>query len=270
MGDLVNGGFDRLDFAHALLNGNTAFNRREESLCAARNILKGNGDGRLLHERIEERLVVFNRAFQLIDDDVRKLLAVRLGNIKDAYHLEGGTQNLDRFRDSISVCADHRLLRQRINLLTLFLRLVRRGCKNLDALFALHDLTVKVALPRGITGNIGCLRLLHRNEQRVVEGIVVELGHRAEVFLEPLGFKKLLDALFQLVRDFADLLCIFVFSHLKPPFLICSGQKKTPSGICSVNEPLPQTGFLCASADDGRCYPRSPIQSAGQTYPGAL
>ena len=270
VGDLVNGGFDRLDFAHALLNGNAAFNRREESLCTARNVLKGNRDGRFLLERIEERLVVFDGAFQLIDDDVRKLLAVRLRDIKDTHHLKGRTQDFDCFRDSFSICADHRLLRQRINLLTLFLRLVRRGCKNLDALFALHDLTVKVALPRGITGNIGCLRLLHRNEQRVVEGIVVELGHRAEIFLEPLGFKKLLDALFQLVRDFADLLCIFVFSHLKPPFLICFWAKKTPSGICSVNEPLPQTGFLCASSDDGRCYPRSPIQSAGQTYPGAL
>ena len=270
VGDFVNGGFDRLDFAHALLNGNAAFNRREESLCTARNVLKGNRDGRFLLERIEERLVVFDGAFQLIDDDVRKLLAVRLGNIKDTHHLEGRTQNLNRFCDSLPICADHRLLRRGVNLLTLFLRLVRRGCKNLDALFALHDLTVKVALPRGITGNIGCLRLLHRNEQRVVEGIVVELGHRAEIFLEPLGFKKLLDALFQLVRDFADLLCIFVFSHLKPPFLICFWAKKTPSGICSVNEPLPQTGFLCASSDDGRCYPRSPIQSAGQTYPGAL
>ena len=270
VGDLVNGGFDRLDFAHALLNGNAAFNRREESLCTARNVLKGNRDGRFLLERIEERLVVLDGAFQLIDDDVRKLLAVRLGNIKDTHHLEGRTQNLNCFCDSLPICADHRLLRRGVNLLTLFLRLVRRGCKNLDALFALHDLTVKVALPRGITGNIGCLRLLHRNEQRVVEGIVVELGHRAEIFLEPLGFKKLLDALFQLVRDFADLLCIFVFSHLKPPFLICFWAKKTPSGICSVNEPLPQTGFLCASSDDGRCYPRSPIQSAGQTYPGAL
>ena len=270
MSNLVNGGFDRLDFAHTLLNGNAAFNRREESLCTARNILKGNGDGRFLLERIEERLVVLDGAFQFIDDDVRKLLAVRLGNIEDTDHLEGRTQNLNRFCDSLPICADHRLLRHGVNLLTLFLRLVRRGCKNLDALFALHDLTVKVALPRGITGNIGCLRLLHRNEQRVVEGIVVELGHRAEIFLEPLGFKKLLDALFQLVRDFADLLCIFVFSHLKPPFLICSGQKQTPSGICSINEPLPQTGFLCASSGDGRCYPRSPIQSAGQTYPGAL
>ena len=270
VGDLVNGGFDRLDFAHALLNGNAAFNRREESLCTARNVLKGNWDGRFLLERIEERLVVLDGAFQLIDDDVRKLLAVRLGNIEDAHHLEGRTKNLNRLRDSLSICADHRLLRQRINLLTLFLRLVRCGCKNFDALFALHDLTVKVTLPRGITGNIGCLRLLHRNEQRVVEGIVVELGHRAEVFLEPLGFKKLLDALFQLVRDFADLLCVFVFSHLEPPFLICFWEKKTPSGICSINEPLPQTGFLCASSDDGRCYPRSPIQSAGQTSPDNL
>ena len=78
MGDLVNGGLDRLDFAHALLNGNAAFNRREESLCTARNVLKGNGDGRFLPERIEERLVVLDGAFQFIDNNVRKLLAVRL------------------------------------------------------------------------------------------------------------------------------------------------------------------------------------------------
>ena len=73
--DLVNGGFDRLDFAHALLNGNAAFNRREESLCTARNVLKGNRDGRFLLECIEERLVVLDGAFQLIDNDVRKLFA---------------------------------------------------------------------------------------------------------------------------------------------------------------------------------------------------
>ena len=36
-----------------------------------------------------------------------------------------------------------------------------------------------------------------------------------------------------------------------------------------VNEPLPQTGFLCVSSDDGRCYPRSPIQSVGQTSQSA-
>ena len=133
----MNGGLDRLNFAHAILNGNAAFNRREESLRAARNILKGNGDGRHLLERIEERLVVLDGAFQLINDDVRKLFSVRLRNIKDAHHLEGRTQNLDRLRDSLSVCANHRLLRQRVNLLALFLRLVRRGCKNLDPSFTL-------------------------------------------------------------------------------------------------------------------------------------
>ena len=270
MSDLVNGGFDRLDFAHAFLNGNAAFNRREESLRAARNILKGNGNGRFLPERVKERLIIFNRAFQLIDDNVRKLLAVRLRYIEDTDHLEGRTQYLNRLRDSLSVCADHRLLRHGVNLLAFFLSLVRRGCENLDAFFALHDLTVKVALPRGITGNIGCLRLLHRNEQCVVEGIVVELGHRAEIFLKPLGFKQLLDALFQLIRDFADLLCASVFSHIRPPFPFYSGQKKAPSGLCSTTEPLPQTGFRLSSADDEKCCPRSPIQSAGQTSPDDL
>ena len=139
-------------------------------------------------------------------------------NVEDTHHLEGGTQNLDCLRDSFSICADHRLLGYGVNLFTLFLRLVRRGRKNLDSLFALHDLTVKVTLPRGITSNIGCLRLLHRNEQRVVERIVIELGHCAEIFLKTLRFKQFLDTLFQLVRDFSDLLGIPVFSHLRPPY----------------------------------------------------
>ena len=37
-----------------------------------------------------------------------------------------------------------------------------------------------------------------------------------------------------------------------------------------AQEPLPQTGFLCVSADDERCYPPSPIQSVCQTSPGVL
>ena len=46
----------------------------------------------------------------------------------------------------------------------------------------------------------------------IVERVVVKLGHRAKVFLETLGFKEFLDALFQLIRDFTDLLRgIFVF-----------------------------------------------------------
>ena len=51
---------------------------------------------------------VLDGAFQFIDNDVRKLLAVRLGNIKDTYHLKGRAQNFDRLCDSLPICVDHR------------------------------------------------------------------------------------------------------------------------------------------------------------------
>ena len=76
----------------------------------------------------------------------------------------------------------------------------------------------KIALPRGISGNKGSIRFLHGNEKCVVERVIVKLGHRAKVFLETLGFKEFLDALFQLICDFTDLLGILVFSHFRPPY----------------------------------------------------
>jgi hypothetical protein len=78
-------------------------------------------------------------------------------------------------------------------------------------------MAVKVTLPCRIPGNQSCLRFLHGNEQGVVEGVVVKLGHGAQIFLESLGFKEFLDALFQPVCDLTDLLGVFIFCHSKPP-----------------------------------------------------
>ena len=81
-------------------------------------------------------------------------------------------------------------------------------------------MAVKVALPCRVPGNQRCLRLLHGDEQGVVERIVVKLGHRAKVLLEAFRFKEFLDTLFQLVRDLADLLGILVLRHFSTSLLI--------------------------------------------------
>ena len=211
MGDLVNGGFHRLNLAHALLNGDAAVFQMIVAVRTAGDILKGDGDGRFLFQGFKEGIIVLHRAFQFVHHDVRKLLAVGLGYVEHADHLEGGACDLNR----LAVRVQNRLLRLRVELFALHLCLVRRGRKDFDALFALHDLTVEVALPCGVTGNVGCLRLLHCNEQGVVERVVVKFGHRAEVFLIPFRVEQLLDALFQLVRD------------LLPPYPICRTEKQS-------------------------------------------
>ena len=220
MGNLMNCRFYRLDLAHALLNGNAAILQMVIALRASGYILKAYRDGRFLLERIKEGSVVFHAACQLVYNDVGKLLAVGLGNIEYADHLEAGAHHLDKLGDRLAVSAQNRLLRLGIDFLHLDLCLVGRGSKDFDALFALHHMAVKVALPCRVPGNQRCLRLLHGDEQGVVERIVVKLGHRAKVFLEAFRFKEFLDALFQLVRYLADLLGIFVLRHFSTSLLI--------------------------------------------------
>ena len=147
MGNFVDRRLDGLDFAHALLNGDPVLNRREVAFSAAGNVFKGNRGGRLLFQSFKKGSVVLHAAGKLINDNVRKLLAVGLGDVKDTHHLECGTHHFHSLRNGLSVCIQHRLLRGRINFFPLFLCLVGRGSEYLDAFLSLHDLTVKVALP---------------------------------------------------------------------------------------------------------------------------
>ena len=217
MGNLVNCGFYRLHLAHAFLNGDAPVFQMVIALGAAGNVLKCDGNGGFLPKCFKESSVVLHAAGQFIHHDVGQLFSLGLGDIKDADHLKGGTHNLHCFGDGVSVCVQHGLLGLGIDLLHLHIRLVGRGGKDADAFLALHHMAVKVALPCRVPCNQGGFRLLHGDEQRVVEGVVIKLGHGAQIFLEPLGFKEFLDALFQPVCDLTDLLGVPVFCHSKPP-----------------------------------------------------
>lgn len=211
--DLVNCRLDGLDFAHALLNGDPVFYMGEVAFCPVGDVFKGNRDRRQFLERIKKGGVVVYAAGQLVHRDVGKLFSVGLGHIENTHYLEGGTSHLNRLGDRLAVFVQNGLLRYRIELFLLFLYLVGCGSKDSDAFFALHHMAVKVALPCRVPGNQRRIRLLHGDEQRVVERVIVELGHRCQVLFEPVGFKQLFDALFQLVGDLTDLLGVSVFSH---------------------------------------------------------
>ena len=227
MSNLMDERLDRLHFAHPFVNRNALIDQVVIAVCAAFDFLKLNGNGRDFFQGAPEVFVLLNTSGQLSNHDVRNLFAVRLRDIENTNDLEGRTQNLHSLRDGLTVCIQHRLLRGRINLLHLHCCLIGRGSKDFDTFLAFQDMTVKIALPRGISGNEGSVRFLHGDKKCIVERVVVKLGHRAKVFLETLGFKEFLDAPFQFICDFTDLLGIFVFSHFRPPYFSNSILKLT-------------------------------------------
>lgn len=159
--DFMDGRLYGLDLAHTLLNGNTPVFQMVISLCTTRNVLKPNRDGGNLTEGFKECRIILYGSFQLVHNDVGKLLTLSLGNIKNADHLESRTHDFDHLCDRLTVRIQYRFLRLGIDFFHLHLRLIGGRSKNPNAFFTLHHMTVKIPLPRGIPGNQSGFRFLH-------------------------------------------------------------------------------------------------------------
>lgn len=82
---------------------------------AAPDILKGDRNGGSLFKCCEKILVAVNVARQLVNGNVRQLLSLGLGNVKDGYHLVGGYGDFLFLGDGLPVLADYGLLRVRVD-----------------------------------------------------------------------------------------------------------------------------------------------------------
>ena len=78
MGDLMDQGLNRLQLAHALVNGNALVLQMVVPVCAAFDFLKGDGDGRSLLQSLEKILVLLYAARQRVYRNVRDLPALGL------------------------------------------------------------------------------------------------------------------------------------------------------------------------------------------------
>ena len=65
-------------------------------------------------------------------------------------------------------------------------------------------MTLMLFLPGLIAGHQCGVRFLHGDQQRVVQGVVVELGHRGKIGLIGLALEKGGDAGLQLIGDGLD------------------------------------------------------------------
>ena len=201
MGDLMDSRFQCLQLTHALVNGNPLFFQMVVAVCAALDVLKGNRHRRRLFQRGEKILILFHAAGQLGHGNVRDFLALGLAHVKDCDDAKGRDFNFPFLGDRLAVCADHRLLGSRVNFLHLLFHFIRGRGQYLDAFFAFLHMALKVVPPLTKTGNQRGVRLLHGDQQRIVEAVIMELGHRREIGFVLFTFKKGLYSGFQTVSD---------------------------------------------------------------------
>ena len=199
MGNLVDGCFDGLQLAHALLNCNAVVEQMKVPVRPALYVLKPDWHRGSLLQRLEKILVVLHAAEQFIHRDRGQRFALGLADIEHGNHLKG--RNLYRFffGQRLAVLVQNRLALF-VQLFHLLLHLIRRRGKDFDAFFAFLHGAVERVLP--LVEARHQLPALHGDQQGVVEAVIVEFRHRGEVGFVAVAIEQLLNARFQPVRDF--------------------------------------------------------------------
>ena len=117
---------------------------------------------------------MFHVPGQHIHSNVRQLLSLGLGNIKDRYHLKSRDSDFFFFLDGFPVCADYGLLRFRVDFLHFLPNFERGRGKNFDTFFPLYHIALEVIFPRLEACHKGSVWLLHGDKQRIVEAVIME------------------------------------------------------------------------------------------------
>ena len=217
MGDLMDGGANRLYLAHALPDSDTLRSPAEKAVHAVLNGFDLNGDRGRAPQGLHERLILLHITGQ-ISNKTGERLAVRLVSGKDLDRLEQRDFNGLFLNNSVAVLVQHRGLGIRVQLHFLDLLFERCGGNDGQPLFSLLHMTAKLlpllkARYRG--DGVGPL---HMNEDGIVDGIAVKPGHGAEIIKIPLTLEKFLDVLLYPVNDFFDTFPV-------GGFLVCHSEK---------------------------------------------
>ena len=199
VGNFMDGRFDGLQLAHALLNCNAVVEQMKVTVRPALDVLKPDGHRGCLLQRLEKILVVLHAAGQFIHCNRGQRFALGLADIEHGNHLKG--RNLHRFflSQRLAVLVQNRLTLF-VPLFHLLLDLVRRRGQNFDAFFALFHGAVECVFP--LVEARHQLSALHGDQQGVVEAVIVEFCHRGEVGFVAVAVEQLLNPCFQPVRDF--------------------------------------------------------------------
>lgn len=93
--------------------------------------------------------------------------------------------------------SDCQLMGDRI--LHFFVASVGSGSKDAYSLLIGFDVSMKFVAPRGIPGNIACIRTLQMNQKFVVHGVGMKLRHSAQKIQVVVAEKDIFNALLKLI-----------------------------------------------------------------------
>ena len=229
MGDLMDGGGYRLHLAHALPQRDALEFGAEIAVHIRRQRLELHRHGRGTAQRLHERLVVLNAAGQVGDGAghaLRQGLSVRLGVVEHLYRTEHGYFNFLFLGDDFAVRVQNGQLRVRVELFLLDFLLIRRGRDDGDALLAPQHMAGELVPPTVVARHKCGVRALQVDERLIVERIIVEPAHGAQVIavlIHIAGFKDVADTRLDAVGDLLELFSVFT-GFLWHRFLLSSGR----------------------------------------------
>ena len=196
VGDLMDGGADRLDLAHARPDENALLVQTEIAVQVLRHGLDLHRHRGGPAQGLHERLVLRHIAGQVLGQ-LREGLAVGLRHVEHRHRAEPWHLHLPFLCDNLAVLVQHRRFGVRVQLLPLHRLDDGDGGHDVNGLFSLVDEPLKLFPPPLGAGYLGGVGPLHVNEKDIAGGIGVEPGHDGEVIPKPFAFKHVPDALFQ-------------------------------------------------------------------------
>ena len=180
--------------------------------------------GQILHEdrhrrtalhSLHEDLIILHIAGK-IGGKLRQGLALCLAHIKNRDRFVHRNLNFLFFHDGLAVSIQHGELGVRVEFCFLDFLFVRRRGNDLDAFFASFHMALKVVPPLAKTGNQRSVRLLHVNEHRVVDAVLVEAAHGAEILPVFLTLEQLLNPFFDTIGDLLEPVPVgLLFCHIR-------------------------------------------------------
>ena len=172
---------DGLAFAHISTNTDFFVHVAVIAFRAALDLSKTNWHRRYLFDCLFQQGIILDTGGKFIYSQRRERLSVCLGIIENRCYPKPGNHPLHHFDFRHPVLIQHRKPGVLVDFLPLFPFLYRSRCDDLDALFALFHIAVKLIFPGIVPSHQRSIWTLHCDQQCIIEAVIVELRHCEQV-----------------------------------------------------------------------------------------
>ena len=196
MSNLMDHRLDGLALTHIGTNTDFFVHVAVITFCVALDLSKTNWHRRYLFDCLFQQGIILDTGSQFIHFQRRQRFSVCLGIIENRCYPEPGNHPLHHFDFRLPALIQHRKPGVLVDFLPLFPFLYRGRRDDLDALFTLFHIAVKLIFPGIVPSHQRSIWTLHCDQQRIIEAVIVEFRHCKQVLRIHFRSKNVLYALF--------------------------------------------------------------------------